>query len=170
MVDWRSLNKYHVAACLHFLFTHIVCFACSSLPVSLPLSPTHLSRLGSQVFAAGNVSFPQLLPKVAVLLNWKIFSFFNPYYGAFYYFSSHSNGIWCFLLVFIYFAYYELFQLYGDSNYMVMLKFTATIYWVLFCNKHSSRAFVNIVYCKYKLLCKVGWTVVFIFHYSCTHF
>ena len=33
---------------------------------------------------------------------------------ALYYFSSHSNGIWCFLLVFIYVVYYEWFQLYGD--------------------------------------------------------
>ena len=70
----------------------------------------------------------------------------------------------------VFFWFLFILLIMNDSNYMVMLKFTATIYWVLFCNKHSSRAFVNIVYCKYKLLCKVGWTVVFIFHYSCTHF
>ena len=68
--------------------------------------------------------------------------------------------------------FWFLFMLFimNDSNYTVMLKFTAIIYLVLFCDKHSNRAFVNLVYCKYRLFCKVGWTVVFIFHYSCTHF
>lgn len=151
MVDPRSLNKHHATTCLHFLFTHIVSFACTSLLVSLSLSPTHLSRLGSQVFAAGNVSFPQLLPKVAVLLNWKIFRFLK-------------SLLWrlCIILVHIPMVFdvffWFLFMLFimNDSNYMVMLKFTAIIYLVLFCDKHSNRAFVNTVYCKYRLLCKVG--------------
>lgn len=149
-------------ACI--FFSHILFALLAVLCLYLSLSPQLIFQDWVHRFLLlGMFLFHSCYPRLLFYWIEKSSVFLILIMEPLYYFSSHSNGIWCFLLVFIYFAYH-------DSNYMVMLKFAATIYWVLFCNQHSSRAFVNIVYCKYKLLCKVGWTVVFIFYYSCTHF